>query len=515
MGVGVVRSADDNPAVAVSGANTVGTDVPGMLHGPRIENGLSVALRVASWLVLLGAATIPLASLGSYLPGRDVAYLAIGAGLLLGALLTTRPRPGAGATSFVVIPAVLAFVRLGPSAVPAVIFASLAANLVHGVRGRPLLVVTALDGFAFADAYLLASALAPDPWLSPMVFGAAFVSLRSGLWYLSGRVKVPLPKTPLAEQPGLLIPIALVPLAGLPIVAGMWLGDGSLLLMLAALLSLLILVREATNLASARAAAEVELGQLASASAAQQELVHFMTHELKNPLTSVRLYTQLGQRALQNQVYDNLPDYLGGIGHAEESLEHLIENLLQIGRMERNEALPTADPVNVVELVREVVDDLSSLSRDKQQTLIVEASSDLPTFSAPLPLLRSALGNLVSNAVKYTPEGGQVVVSASVCDDGKTLRLAVADTGFGLSEADRARLFTRFFRSSDQRVARERGSGLGLALTQAVVRRMGGSLEVVSELGRGSTFQVLFPIGSGAVTRVVTNALPQALARAT
>src|SRR5260370_23720703 len=111
-GVGAVRWSADNSAVTVSGASTVGTDAPHPIRqGPRIADALSLALRIASWLAVLGSATIPLASLGSYLPGRDVAYLAIGAGLLLGALLTTRPRPGAGRTSFVVIPAVLAFVR--------------------------------------------------------------------------------------------------------------------------------------------------------------------------------------------------------------------------------------------------------------------------------------------------------------------------------------------------------------------------------------------------------------------
>jgi signal transduction histidine kinase len=270
--------------------------------------------------------------------------------------------------------------------------------------------------------------------------------------------------------------------------------------MLAALLALLTLVREATNLATARAEAELERDRLASASAVHQDLVHLITHELKTPLTSMRVYTQLGQRALKKNAIDSMPDYLGGIAQAERSLERLIDNLLQIGRLEQDDDVPATEAIDVADLVCDVVAELSALSQQKQQTLAVETSADLPPLSAPRGLLRDALSNLVSNAVKYTPEGGRIVVSAQPSDDGRALRLAVADTGFGLSEADHARLFTKFFRSADPRVRGERGTGLGLALTHAVVERMGAQLSAVSELNHGSTFQIVIPMNAAAGT---------------
>jgi signal transduction histidine kinase len=454
--------------------------------------------RPAYGLAMLAAAIVPLSNVEQSTPNFDLAYAAIGAGLLLGALLTART--GRGATSFLIIPAILAFVRIGGAAVPAVLLASLVASVVHGVRGKPLLVVGALDGFAFADACMLANTLAPDPLLATLVFAVSFVGLRFGLRYLGARAGLPLPTTPRAEQPGVFIPLALAPLAALPLIAGRWLGDGSLLLMLAALLALLILVREATNLATARAEAEIERDRLASASAVHQDLVHLITHELKTPLTSVRVYTQLSQRALKKNAIDNLPDYLGGIAQAERSLERLIDNLLQIGRLEQDEDVPEAETIDVADLVRDVVAELSPLSEQKQQTVAVETSTDLPPLSAPRTLLRDALSNLLSNAVKYTPEGGRIVVSAQSSDGGTALRLAVADTGFGLSEADHARLFTKFFRSADPRVRGERGTGLGLALTHAVVARMGAQLSAVSELNHGSTFQIVFPMNAAAGT---------------
>jgi signal transduction histidine kinase len=456
--------------------------------------------RLAYCLVVLGAASVPLATVERYTPSADVMYGAIGAGLLLGALLTARTGQRGGVTSFLVIPSVLAFVRFGASAVPAVVFACLVASLVHGVRGKPLLVVTALEGFAFADACLLASLVAPDPVLGAIVFAICFVTLRPGLRYLSARAGLPLPTTTRTEQPGVLVPLALAPLAALPLIAGTWLGDGSLLLILAALLALLTLVREATNLATARAEAEIERDRLASASAVHQDLVHLITHELKTPLTSVRVYTQLGQRALKKDTIESLPDYLAGIAQAEQSLERLIDNLLQIGRLEQDKDVPAAEAIDVADLVRDVVAELSALSQTKQQSLTVEMSAELPPISAPRVLLRDALSNLVSNAVKYTPEGGRIVVSAQPSDGGNAVRLAVADTGFGLSEADLGRVFTKFFRSADPRVRGERGTGLGLALTQAVVARMGAHLSAVSELNHGSTFQIVFPMGSGVGT---------------
>jgi signal transduction histidine kinase len=222
--------------------------------------------------------------------------------------------------------------------------------------------------------------------------------------------------------------------------------------------------------------------------------VHLITPELKTPLTSVRVYTQLGQRALTKNAIDSLPDYLGGIAQAERSLERLIDNLLQIGRMEQDDDVPVAEAIDIADLLRDVVAELSALSEQKQQIIVVETAAGLPPLSAPRALLWDALSNLVSNAVKYTPEGGRIVVSAQPSDGGNALRLAVADTGFGLSEADHARLFTKFFRSSDPRVRGERGTGLGLALTHAVVARMGAQLSAVSELNHGSTFQIVFPL---------------------
>jgi signal transduction histidine kinase len=196
---------------------------------------------------------------------------------------------------------------------------------------------------------------------------------------------------------------------------------------------------------------------------------------------------------------------LTGIAQAERSLEHLVNNMLDISKLEQDDTLPPAEQLRVAEMAHQVVAEMEPLAEQKHQTLVVEAPHDLPSISASPLLLREALSNLLSNAVKYTPEGGKVVVSLRVGDEPNSLQLMVADTGIGLSEADLARLFTKFFRSSDPRVVKERGTGLGLALTHAIVRRMGGKLTAHSELNRGTTFRLSLPITGGPTKHVVTS----------
>jgi signal transduction histidine kinase len=207
-------------------------------------------------------------------------------------------------------------------------------------------------------------------------------------------------------------------------------------------------------------------------------------------------YSQMTRRAALEETYDQIPTYVGHVERAGRSIQRLMENLLQLSKLERSDELPAAEPVPVAYVINQVVADLSPLAKQKQQNLKVEPSRDLePALAVPL-LLREALSNLVSNAVKYTPEGGDIRVWAERGRKPHTLVLGVADTGIGLSPEDQARLFTKFFRSSDPRVQRERGTGLGLALTHALVTRIGGTISVDSVAGRGTTFTLTLPSAS-------------------
>jgi signal transduction histidine kinase len=170
-----------------------------------------------------------------------------------------------------------------------------------------------------------------------------------------------------------------------------------------------------------------------------------------------------------------------------------MENLLQLNRLERTDELPAAEPVQVSSIVNQVIGDLGPLAKQKGQTLKADPTGDLESALTVPMLLREALSNLISNAVKYTPEGGDIHVWAERGRRPHTIVLGVRDSGIGLSQEDQARLFTKFFRSADPRVQRERGTGLGLALTHALVTRIGATITVESQPGHGTTFRLTLP----------------------
>ncbi|SRR6266536_917525 len=419
----------------------------------------------------------------------DAIYVPLGCALAVGLLLTVRQAPGHPGAALILLPAIVADARLGLAALPALLLAAVATNLVRGVRGKPMLVSASHTVLAFTVGHFASSLLPSLPaWAT---FAVGFTSVRFALWHLAVRVDAEL-KAPKSEEPDVLLSLALAPVAVLPLLAADGFGDGALLLGMAALLALLFVVREAVNLATLRAETEAERDRLARANALQDDLIHLITHELRNPLTLVMSYSQMTRRAIQDGSTDSIPTYINNVERAGRSIQRLMENLLHLSKLERSDSLPAAEPIQLSSIINQVVVDLAPLAKQKEQTLVVEPTQVDPALGVPF-LLREALSNLVSNAVKYTPEHGEITVWAERGHETGTVVLGVRDTGIGLSADDLERLFTKFFRSSDTRVQRERGSGLGLALTHAVVNRMGGRLDVESTLGQGTTFRMTLP----------------------
>jgi signal transduction histidine kinase len=425
----------------------------------------------------------------------EAAYLPLAAAIAVGALLTIRLQPGASGATLIVLPAIVAFARFGSAALPALALASALGGLVHRLSWKHTMLMVAHDVLAFAVAASLSAAITSG-WPAAVLFAVVFSLSRVMLGRLSARVVSSSADVNAEQVPAALLSLALAPLAALPIVLGDSLGDGGLLSGLAGLLTLLFIVREAANLATARAEAEAERQRLEQANALQDELIHLITHDLKTPVGAVLSFAQLGMRALERGNYERLRGYLENIEGASQSMRRLVESLGQLNRFEREGTLPPSTPLDVRALVQEIVDEHAPLAEQKSQQLVLEGQ-DVPLVLAPPVLLRESLSNLVGNAIKYTPTGGTITVWCRSGDDLATVAIGVTDTGIGISKADQARLFTRFFRSSDPRAASQRGSGLGLALSRSVIERVGGHIEVESVLGQGTTFRVLLPgVGS-------------------
>jgi signal transduction histidine kinase len=451
--------------------------------------GRTTQLRYTAAVAL--PAAIAVLSLTGGLPSADPVYAPMAVALALGLLLTVRLAPYRPGGSLVLLPALALDARFGLAALPMLAYIAILINLVRGVRGPRVISTAAHLVLAYTAGHLLASVIGVVPgWIT---FAIVFAFGRLGLWHLAARFDET-PFDPHAEQPEILLSVPLAPIGLLPLAAADRLGDGALLLGSAAMLALLFVVREAANLATTRSEMEIERDKLARANALQDDLIHLITHELRNPLTLVMSYAQMTRRAALDDNVDQIPTYIGHVESAGRAIQRLMENLLQLSKLERSDELPAAEPVQVGLILNQVAADLGPLAKQKQQTLLVEppAAALQPAMAVPM-LLREAVSNLVSNAVKYTPEGGQIKVWAEPGRQPHTLVLGVRDTGIGLSSEDQQRLFTKFFRSSDPRVQRERGSGLGLALTHALVVRSGGTISVESEQGKGTTFRLTIP----------------------
>ena len=446
-------------------------------------------------VVVTVAAAFALVLLTGTWPVTDVVYAPMALAFAVGLLLTVRLAAYQPGGALVLLPAIALQARFGSAALPLVAYVAITINLLRGMRG-PRVVSTAAH---MVLAYALADFVATNVGVVPawITFAVVFASARVALWHLAARLDA-IQEDPHAERPELVLSLPLAPIGLLPLAAADRLGDGALLLANAALLALLFVVREAANLAATRSEMELERDKLARANALQDDLIHLITHELRNPLTLVMSYAQMTQRAAIDENYDSIPTYIGNVERAGRSIQRLMENLLQLSKLERSDELPAAEPVQVSSIINQVIADLAPLAKQKQQDLCVEPARDVEPAMVPPMLLREAVSNLVSNAVKYTPEGGAIKVWVEPGRQPHTLVLGVRDTGIGLSKEDQARLFTKFFRSSDPRVQRERGTGLGLALTQALVTRSGGTISVESEHGKGTTFRLTLPSGRAA-----------------
>jgi len=244
------------------------------------------------------------------------------------------------------------------------------------------------------------------------------------------------------------------------------------------------------------AAASIENAHLYAAvkhaNDAKSQFVSIVSHELKLPMTSIKGYTDLLKQGMVGPVNDMQAQFLGVIRSNVERMSVLVSDLSDISRIETGRLKIDLGSVNVNEVVEEALVALRGQIETKGQKLEIALPADLPQAYADRSRMIQVLGNLVSNAHKYSPKDGQITIRAEQADG--QLRLSVTDTGYGIAPADQAKLFAQFFRSDDPSIRQETGWGLGLHITKRLVELQGGEISVVSEVGKGSTFAFTVPL---------------------
>jgi signal transduction histidine kinase len=241
--------------------------------------------------------------------------------------------------------------------------------------------------------------------------------------------------------------------------------------------------------------------QVRRANDAKTEFISFVSHELKQPMTSIKGYTDLLIKGTAGELGDVQRSFLDTVRSNVDRMNTLVSELLDISRIESGRIRLEFGDVSVEELIQEVLRTIRGQIEAKQQVLEVDVPSDLPLMRGDRGRLVQVMTNLVSNAYKYTPEGGHIAIRAQQWSDGQGaveedgfVMCSVADTGIGISPEDQERLFTKYFRADNPAVRSVPGTGLGLVITKSLVELHGGEIWIESELGRGSTFSFTIPI---------------------
>jgi signal transduction histidine kinase len=221
---------------------------------------------------------------------------------------------------------------------------------------------------------------------------------------------------------------------------------------------------------------------------AKDEFVNIASHELRSPLTIIKSYLWMLTNHKAGELNEKQTMYLEKATRGTERMLALVNDYLNIARIEQGRITLNIELVDYTQLIEEIYDEFKLKADEKKLWIKVETDPDLPKIYADKSRLREILVNLVSNAVKYTQSGGVLVKAYR---DDKFVRVDVKDTGRGIKDEDIKKLFTKFGRleSNFSNVAEEGGTGLGLYITKSLVEKMGGAIGVESEgLGKGSIF---------------------------
>jgi len=234
-----------------------------------------------------------------------------------------------------------------------------------------------------------------------------------------------------------------------------------------------------------------DITQQRVAEKARNEFLAQAAHELRTPLSNIRLYVE---SALEDPGQDSSKQAqsFNVINEESRRLERIVSDVLSVSEIEAGSFSLRRDDVRLEALLEQAKADFEPQARERGITLNFQLPPKIPTIQGDRDKIALALHNLVGNALKYTRRGGQVTVTVTADDN--EVALDVTDTGIGIDEDDREKIFEKFYRATNVRAGGSVGSGLGLAVAREVVRLHGGDITVQSEPDKGSTFTLTLPI---------------------
>ena len=227
----------------------------------------------------------------------------------------------------------------------------------------------------------------------------------------------------------------------------------------------------------------------------KSDFVSMVSHEIRSPMNSLLMQIKIILDGLAGTVTDKQREILERASGKILNLTDLVSELLDLARIESGLITHEKESVDIGDLLAEQVTFHRAGAQGKNIGLHLESPPNLPPILANRQGMDEVFTNLITNAIKYSPEGGGITISAAA--EHGYLNVTVRDTGFGIPAEDLDRIFTRFYRVKDKQTREIHGTGLGLAIVKSIVEAHHGSIRVQSEVGRGTAFTVILPLAEG------------------
>jgi signal transduction histidine kinase/DNA-binding response OmpR family regulator len=221
----------------------------------------------------------------------------------------------------------------------------------------------------------------------------------------------------------------------------------------------------------------------------KDEFIATASHDLRNPLTSIRGYNHLIQQA--GPLNDSQVEFSQRIQHSVENMTELVENMLDLAKMDLG-AERSCEELDLAPMIWQIANEFQPQADAKRQLLTVARTAPHSRVRGEALQLRQAMRNIVGNAIKYTPDGGAITLSSE--SDAEVLKIHIQDTGYGIPAADLPHIFDRFYRVRNNGHDEIEGNGLGLAIVKTIARDHGGEVTVESDVGRGTCFTMCLPV---------------------
>ena len=223
----------------------------------------------------------------------------------------------------------------------------------------------------------------------------------------------------------------------------------------------------------------------------RSEFVLIVSHDLRSPLATIQTCLKVVLDGRFGEVDEKQRDMVQRAEKQAKILLTMVEDLLDFSRIRVGRSLQKTEPLQLTEIIQEIVDSMSPRAADKSVTIALDVPSHVSPIYADRSNMERLFNNLISNAVKYNVVGGSITIKAM--EDGDTVSVEISDTGIGIPSSDVARVFDIFHRANNAKSVEGVGSGVGLSIVKQIVEAHGGKIRVQSEEGKGSVFVVSLP----------------------